>query len=137
MNEIKGINHLAIVVQDLEQSLQFWQGTLGLRLDHVEEIASEGARVAFLPVGDSKIELVEPTESDTGLARYLDKRGPGFHHLCLEVEDLADSLRELKNQGVELINPEPVAGSDGRLYAFLHPRSAGGVLVELYQLSDD
>ncbi|MFP3853990.1 MAG: methylmalonyl-CoA epimerase [Anaerolineales bacterium] len=134
MNEPHNINHLAIVVENMAEALVFWQKTLGLELDHVEEVSRESARVAFLPIGDSRIELVEPTDEGTGLSRFLEKRGPGFHHLCLEVQDLAAKLQQLEAAGVELINPEPVAGSDGRLYAFLHPKSAGGVLIELYQL---
>jgi methylmalonyl-CoA/ethylmalonyl-CoA epimerase len=134
MSKIKGINHLAVVVQDIESALQFWRDTLGLPLEAIEEVQSEGARVAFLPLGESRIELVEPTDPETGLARYLAKRGPGFHHLCLEVEDLAASLAHLDQQGVELVNSEPAIGEDGRKYAFLHPKSANGVLVELYQL---
>jgi methylmalonyl-CoA/ethylmalonyl-CoA epimerase len=134
MNDIKGINHLAIVVEDIESALRFWRDTLGLPLEHIEEVESEGAKVAFLPLGDSRIELVEPTDPETGLARYLAKRGPGFHHLCLEVDDLSASLANLDSQGVELVNSEPAIGQDGRKYAFLHPKSANGVLIELYQL---
>ena len=134
MSEIKGINHLALVVENLEASLAFWRDTVGLELEKVEDVPGEGARVAFMPVGDSRLELVEPTDQDTGLARFLEKRGPGIHHLCLEVDDLEAMLRHLEAGGVELINQEPVEGSDGRLYAFLHPKSANGVLLELYQL---
>lgn len=134
MSQIKGINHLAFVVEDLDSAIQFWQDTVGLELEGIEAIPSEGARVAFMPIGSSRIELVEPTDPETGLARFLDKRGPGFHHLCLEVDDLVGTLERMKEVGVELINEEPATGSDGRLYAFLHPKSAGGVLVELYQL---
>jgi methylmalonyl-CoA/ethylmalonyl-CoA epimerase len=129
-----GINHLALVVEDLDESIQFWSGTLGLKLARVEQVEAEGARVAFLPIGSSQIELVEPTQSDTGLDRFLKKRGPGFHHVCLEVKDLQASMDHLKEHGVELINPTPTRGADGRLYAFIHPHSAGGVLLELYQL---
>lgn len=134
MTDIQRINHLALVVEDLDQALEFWRDTLGLSLEKVEEIPEESAKVAFLPLGTSRIELVQPTEADTGLARFLEKRGPGFHHLCLEVDDIKSSLQRLDAAGVELINPEPVSGSGGRLYAFLHPKSTGGVLVELYQL---
>ena len=137
MNEPHKINHLAIVVENMAEALEFWRDTLGLQLDQVEEIPTEGARVAFLPIGDSRIELVEPITSDTGLSRFLEKRGPGFHHLCFEVKNLAEKLQQLESAGVELINPEPTRGSDGRLYAFLHPKSAGGVLIELYQLPEE
>jgi methylmalonyl-CoA/ethylmalonyl-CoA epimerase len=87
--------------------------------------------VAFLPVGDCDIELVRPTTGDSGVARYLAKRGPGMHHLCLEVEDLDETLQRLKKSGVRLINPQPVAGTGGKRIAFIHPESAFGVLVEL------
>jgi len=97
---------------------------------------TEAARIAFLPLGESEIELVQPTSPDSGLSRYIEKRGPGMHHLCLEVDDLAGMLSRLKASGIQLINEEPKVGEGGRLYAFIHPKSANGVLVELYQLAE-
>jgi methylmalonyl-CoA/ethylmalonyl-CoA epimerase len=108
------------------------QEALGME-PHVEDVPAEKSMVAFLPLGSSEIELVKPTSDDSGLRRYLEKRGPGMHHLCLEVDDLQGMLERLKTAGVQLINETPQTGSGGKLYAFVHPKSANGVLVELYQ----
>jgi methylmalonyl-CoA/ethylmalonyl-CoA epimerase len=134
-NMIKKVNHIAIVVSDLEESLRFWVDALGLKLAHTEHVASQAVDVAFVPVGDSKIELLKPTDSESGVARYLEKRGAGMHHLCFEVDDIVATLTHLKEVGVQLINEAPVVGSDGRKFAFIHPKSANGVLVELYELT--
>ncbi len=134
MPTIKKINHIALLVGDLDGPLDFWRDALGMELSYVHDVPGEQAQIAFLPVGDSEIELVRPTTTDSGLARYLDKRGPGMHHLCLEVDDIAAMLAKLKSKGIELINDEPKEGSDGRKYAFIHPKSAYGVMVELYEL---
>ena len=133
MTTIQRIHHAAIVVQDLEAGLRFWRDALGLQLEHIEDVPEQASRVAFLPIGDAEIELVLPTTDDSGLARYLAKRGPGIHHLCLEVDDLAAALDQLRRHKVRLINEQPVAGAGGRLAAFVHPESTGGVLLELYQ----
>ena len=134
MPEIKRIHHIALLVEDVDASLQFWQDLLGLVPSRISDLPQEAARVAFLPLADSQIELVQPTTSDSGLSRYLHNHGPGMHHLCLEVHDLRELLIRLKSKEVELINTEPEVGEDGRLYAFIHPHSTDGVLVELYQL---
>lgn len=128
------INHIALVVDDLERSLNFWRDGLGLTLEHSEHVPEQQATVAFLPVGESHVELVKPTTADSGLARYLAKRGPGMHHVCVEVEDIAGALARLRAQGFRLIDETPRRGSGGRQYAFVHPESAHGVLVELYEL---
>lgn len=133
--KITKINHIAILVNDLESPLNFWRDALGLELTQVEEVPGEQARIAFLPTGDSEIELVQPTTDDSGLARYLEKRGPGMHHICLEVDDIDGMLAQLKDKGIQLINEEAKVGSDGRRYAFIHPKSASGVMVELYELA--
>ena len=133
MTTIQRIHHAALVVQDLEAGLRFWRDALGLQLEHIEHIPEQGSRVAFLPVGDAEIELVLPTTDDSGIARYLAKRGPGIHHLCLEVDDLTAALDQLRRHNVRLINEHPVAAAGGRLAAFIHPESTGGVLLELYQ----
>jgi methylmalonyl-CoA/ethylmalonyl-CoA epimerase len=132
--KITKINHIAILVSDLESPLNFWRDALGLELTQVEEVPGEQARIAFLPTGDSEIELVQPTTDDSGLARYLEKRGPGMHHICLEVDDIDGMLAQLKENGIQLINEDAKVGSDGRRYAFVHPKSASGVMVELYEL---
>ena len=136
MAKITKINHIAILVNDLDSPLNFWRDALGLELTQVEEVPGEQARIAFLPTGDSEIELVQPTTDDSGLARYLEKRGPGMHHLCLEVDDIDGMLLQLKGKGIQLINEQPKTGSDGRRYAFVHPKSASGVMVELYELPE-
>ena len=132
---IKRIDHIAIVVQDIEQPLSFWQGALGLELTHVEEVPSQESIVAFLPSGQSEIELVKPTTLTSGIAKYLAKRGPGMHHICFEVDDIQATLAQLKARGVELINETPTIGTGGKKIAFIHPRSTSGVLVELYELT--
>ena len=134
MSNIVKVNHVAIVVEDIDKSLSFWRDALGLTLDHVEEVPSQKARVAFLPVGDGEVELVQPTSADTGAGKFLAERGGGMHHLCFEVDDLVGKLEELKGKGVRLINDAPV-DLPGRQLAFIHPKSTGGVLVELYQLT--
>ena len=134
MAKVKRIDHVAILVDDLEKTLAFWRDGLGMELAHVEDVPAEKSMIAFLPIGDSEVELVKPTTDDSGLARYLEKRGPGMHHVCLEVDDIEGMLKRLKEQGVQLINETPVTGSGGKKYAFIHPKSANGVMVELYEL---
>ena len=129
------MNHLAVAVTDLDEALAFYRDALGLTVEHVEDVPTESVRVAFLPLRDGEIELMQPTRDDTGVARWLAKRGNGMHHVCLQVFDIAGTLARLKDHGVELINPEPVRKHDGTLYAFIRPRSAFGVLIELYELT--
>ena len=100
MSQIKKINHVAIVVKDIDESLKFWETALGLKLDHVEDVPSQASKVAFIPVGEGEIELVQPTSSDSGMAAYLEKRGEGMHHLCIEVDDIEAKMQELKDAGV-------------------------------------
>jgi methylmalonyl-CoA/ethylmalonyl-CoA epimerase len=133
MAKIKKVNHVAIAVNDLEGSLGFWRDALGLAVDHVENVPSQKAEVAFIPVGDSEVELVKPTEPDTGVAKFLAERGGGMHHLCFEVDNLEELLADMKAKGVRLINETPQV-LPGRKIAFVHPKSTGGVLVELYEL---
>ena len=134
---IKSINHIAIIVPELEGALDFWEGALGLKLARTEAVPSEGVDVGFLPVGDSNLELMKPTTTDSGVARFLEKRGPGIHHLCFEVDDIEAIMARLREHNVQLINEQPQTGHGGRKYAFVHPKSTGGVLVELYQLSNE
>jgi methylmalonyl-CoA/ethylmalonyl-CoA epimerase len=134
MPTIKKIDHIALVVEDIEDALAFWRDSLGLELERQETVARENSAIAFLPLGDGEIELVQPTTDDSGIAKYLQKRGPGMHHLCLEVDDIAGMLAHLKSRGVQLIHEQPVVGENGKKYAFIHPKSAFGVLVELYEL---
>lgn len=126
------IHHIAVVVQSIEASLEVYRDLLGLELDTVTDIPSDRVRIAFLEVGESKVELVEPTDDTTGVARYLGSRGEGFHHVCFEVANLAEELTRLAIDGVELIDTAPRRGAEGPV-AFLHPRSCHGVLVELIE----
>ncbi len=137
MTSVKRINHIAIIVDEIDDALLFWRDALGLKITHVEEVPDQDSIVAFLPVGNTEIELVKPTSEESGIARYLKKRGPGFHHICLEVDDIKALLESLKASGVRLINSEPVIGTGGRRIAFVHPESTHGVLVELYELSPE
>lgn len=130
---IRKINHVAIVVPDIDEALAFWRDALGLELSHVEDMPTQESLIAFLPTGNSEVELVKPTTETSGLARYMAKRGPGMHHICLEVDDIKGVLARLKEKGVQLINEEPTIGARGGKIAFIHPKSTGGVLVELYE----
>lgn len=134
MPKIKKIDHVALVVGDIDEALAFWRDALGIALDHVDEVPRENSAIAFLPLGESEIELVQPTTDDSGVAKYLEKRGPGMHHLCLEVDDIEAMLAQLKGKGIQLIHEEPVVAESGKKYAFIHPKAAFGVLVELYEL---
>lgn len=133
MPSITRINHVAVVVDDLEKSLSFWRDALGMDLHELRDVPAEQSQVAFLPLEGSEVELVKPTSSDSGIAKYLAKRGPGMHHICLEVDDIVGMLAQLKGRSVRLINEQPRVAADGRKYAFVHPESTGGVLVELYE----
>jgi len=135
MAEVKKINHVAIVVKDIDASLSFWHDALGLTLDHIEDVPSQQSKVAFIPIGDSEIELVQPTTSESGVAKYLEKRGEGMHHLCIEVDQIESVLDMLRDKGIQLINQTAVE-LPGRKMAFIHPKSANGVLVELYELTE-
>ena len=126
------VHHVAIVVRDMNRALAFYRDQLRLPLDVLLPIESDGVRIAFLPVGESNIELVEPIDRGTGVARFLEARGEGFHHVCLEVDDIAAELERLGEQGVELIDSVPRRGAEGPV-AFIHPRSCHGVLVELIE----
>ena len=134
MAKIKKINHVAIAVEDIQAALGFWQDALGIPLDHIEDVPSQQAQVAFLPVGSSEVELVQPTSEETGTARFLKERGGGMHHLCLEVDDIEETLQRLKDANVELIDQDPRQGHGGVKFAFIHPKASGGTLVELYQV---
>ena len=133
MAKVLKINHVAIAVEDIQAALGFWQNALGIPLDHIEDVPSQQAWVAFLPLGGSEVELVQPTVEETGTAKFLKERGGGMHHLCLEVDDIEGMLAQLKEAGIRLINETPLE-LEGRRMAFIHPKSASGVLVELYEI---
>jgi methylmalonyl-CoA/ethylmalonyl-CoA epimerase len=134
MPRVKSINHVAMVVADMNTSLSFWRDALGLEVRGLRDVPAESSRIAFLPLAGSQVELVLPTSADSGVAKFLGKRGPGMHHICLEVDDLDTMLGQLKARGIRLIHEEALDGAAGVKYAFVHPESTGGVLVELYQI---
>jgi methylmalonyl-CoA/ethylmalonyl-CoA epimerase len=137
MSSVCRINHVAIVVEDIDAALKFWRDGLGLEVTHVEDVPDQDSVVAFLPTGQSEVELVKPTSDESGIARYLHRRGPGMHHICFEVDDIESCLQRLNKLDIRLINDEPVIGTGGKKIAFIHPESTHGVLVELYQLTAD
>jgi methylmalonyl-CoA/ethylmalonyl-CoA epimerase len=126
------IHHVALVVRSIEDAVPFWRDMLGLELEAIMDVEHDAVRIAFLGVGESKIELVQPTDDTTGVARFLDAKGEGFHHVCFEVANLAEALIRLELDGLELIDTVPRRGAEGPV-AFIHPRSCHGVLVELIE----
>ena len=126
------IHHVAIVVRSIDGSIPLWRDLLGLELEDVMDIPTDQVRIAFLGVGESKVELVEPTDDTTGVARFLESKGEGFHHVCFEVDNLAEALIRLELDGLELIDTAPRRGAEGPV-AFIHPHSCQGVLVELIE----
>ncbi|MFN2297375.1 MAG: methylmalonyl-CoA epimerase [Anaerolineales bacterium] len=131
--EIGKINHVAVVVADIDAALAFWRDALGLSLAGVKDMPEQKSKIAFLPLDDSEIELVEPTDPDSGIAKYLSKRGPGLHHICLETSDLDAAIARLKEKGIRLVGNGPSTGAGGQRMVFIHPKCTGGVLVELYE----
>lgn len=131
INLFKKIDHIGVAVKKLEDSLSIFQGLLGMNYSEIEEVPEQKVRVACLSVGESKIELLESTSPDGNIARYIEKRGEGIHHIAFEVDNLKEVLEDLKRKGIQLIDQEPRSGADGALIAFLHPKSTNGVLIEL------
>jgi methylmalonyl-CoA epimerase len=132
VKRIGRVHHVALIVRSIDASLGLWRDALTLDLETIMDIPSDGVRIAFLGVGESKIELVEPTDPSTGVARFLESKGEGFHHVCFEVPNLAEALLRLEIDGIELIDSAPRRGAEGPV-AFLHPRACHGVLVELIE----
>ncbi len=129
----KGLDHVAIAVQDLDRAIELYRDTFGLELSEVEEVPEQQVRTAIFGRGSGRIELICPTSKDSGVARFLEKRGEGLHHICLEVEDLDAAMEELKKRGANLIDESPKPGAGGARVAFLHPKGTRGVLTELRQ----
>lgn len=127
---IEGIDHVGIAVRSIAEARLFWEA-LGLTVEEVEEVPHEGVRVAMIPCGGSRIELLEPTRDDSPIARFLERRGPGIHHLCLASDGVLADDQRLRAAGFEVLRPEPTRGAGGCWVQFVHPRSAGGVLLEL------
>ena len=126
------IRHLGIAVDSIEERLPLWE-SFGLKLDHTEKVDSEGVTTAHLKVGDYEIELLEPTGKDTPVGKFIDKKGPGIHHLALEVDDIEKTLVKAKKNGLEPIGEAPRQGAENTLIAFFHPKDTGGVLLEIVQ----
>ncbi len=135
MPRVIRVNHIGLAASDMAQALQVFSDGMGLPVAGDELVPGDAVRVTFLPVGESRIEFLEPVGEEGPVQKFIEKRGPGMHHICLEVEDLPGMLARLKERGVELIDQEPRPGAHGSLVAFVHPRSASGVLVELVESS--
>lgn len=127
------IHHIGIATTGIDDASGVWRDLLGLQADHTEEVAAQKVRVCMLPVGDSRFELIEPMSADSPISKFLDKRGGGIHHVAVSVEDIRAALAGLKAKGAKLIDEEPRIGAGGCLVAFIHPSSAGGVLLELVE----
>lgn len=129
----KKVDHIGFAVPSLAQSLGFYRDALGLHLHEIEDVPEQMVRVAMLPVGETNLEFLEPTNPASPIAKFLEKKGSGIHHVALQVDDLETVLNNLKNLGYKLINDKPVPGAGGKLIAFVHPAATGGVLLELCQ----
>jgi methylmalonyl-CoA/ethylmalonyl-CoA epimerase len=130
------IDHLGIATKGIDEALKFWQDALGLEKTHTEIVEEQKVRVAMLPIGDTRVELLEPTSEDSPISKFLEKRGGGIHHIAVEVEDIRAALLKLKAEGMRLIDETPRTGAEGCLVAFVHPSSSNGVLLELVQKSE-
>lgn len=133
---IRKLDHLGVAVRSIAEARGFWEA-LGLEIEDVEEVEAEGVRVAMLPLGEIRIELLEPTREDSPIAKFLERRGPGLHHVCLASDAIDADERGLREAGVELLRPEPTRGAGGARVQFVHPKSAGGVLVEVSEPGED
>lgn len=129
----RSVDHIAVVVEDIDRALGFYRDGLGLRVIERRAVPEEGVEVASLSLGSASLELVRPLDSESGVARFLEKRGPGLHHVCLQVGDIEVALEQLRDTGADLIHEQARTGADGIRYAFIHPKSASGVLIELYE----
>lgn len=127
------LDHIGIAIEGLEQALVFYRDQLGLHLEESEEVGSQQVRAHFLPAGEPKLELLEATQPESTIAKYVARRGPGLHHIAFRVDDIHQALAELKMRGVRLIDETPRPGAEGALVAFIHPSASHGVLVELKQ----
>ncbi|MFN0140565.1 MAG: methylmalonyl-CoA epimerase [Pyrinomonadaceae bacterium] len=127
------INHLGIATKSIDEALKFWSDALGLENVHTEIVEDQKVRVAMLPIGESRVELLEPTADDSPISKFLEKRGGGIHHIAVEVDDIEAALARLKANGMRLIDESPRIGAEGCLVAFVHPASTSGVLLELVQ----
>lgn len=127
------VAHIGIATKTLDEGLAVWRDAVGLQLEHTEEVSEQGVKVAMLALGDTHVELLEPTSADSAVGKFLAKRGPGIHHIAIEVKDIHAALAELKDKGARLIDEKPRVGAGNCLVAFVHPSSTNGVLLELVQ----
>jgi len=127
------LDHIGIAVDDLDTAIELYREKLGFDVESVADVPGFGVKVAFLPLGEGNVELVQPVADDSAMAKFLEKKGPGFHHLCFRVDDIRAELARLEDAGVQLVDKEPREGAHGTLVAFLHPKSTGGVLIELVE----
>jgi len=131
------VDHIGIATRSIEESLKFWRDALGLEVKHTETVEEQGVNVAMLPAGEPRVELLEPTGPASPVAKFLEKRGPGIHHVAVRVDDIRAALARLKSEGARLIDEEPRVGAGGCLVAFVHPAASGGVLLELVEHLQD
>lgn len=131
---IKRVAHIAVAVRSVEEASRFFEQVLGLRCERTEVVETEKAKVAFFPLGETEIELVEGMEKGNPLERFLEKRGEGIHHICLEVANLDETMGQLREAGVPLLDETPRPGADGTRVAFIHPKGAHGILIELVEV---
>lgn len=129
----KGLDHVAIAVKDLDRAIALYRDALGLELSEIEEVPEQQVRTAIFGHGMGRVELISPTTSESGVARFLEKRGEGLHHICIEVEDIEAAIAAMKSRGAPLIDETPKPGAGGARVAFIHPKGSHGVLVELRQ----
>lgn len=130
---MRKIEHIGIAVDNLDEANALYRALLGVAHYKIEEVVSEAVRTSFFEVGDTKIELLEATSSDSPIAKFISKKGAGVHHIAYDVEDIYATMKRLQEEGFVLINDEPKRGADNKLVCFIHPKSAGGVLIELCQ----
>jgi methylmalonyl-CoA epimerase len=135
--KLRNIDHIGIAVSNLMESLAFWQSALGIELHGIEEVAEQKVRTAFLPVDDTEVELLEPAGLDSPVAKFIEKRGEGLHHVAIRVDNIDAALAELKAKGVQLIDEVPRKGAGGARIAFVHPKATHGVLLELCERTEE
>jgi methylmalonyl-CoA/ethylmalonyl-CoA epimerase len=131
------VDHIGVATPSIEEALKFWRDALGLEVKHTETVEEQGVHVAMLPAGEPRVELLEPTGPASPVAKFLEKRGPGIHHVAVRVSDIRAALARLKREGARLIDEEPRVGAGGCLVAFVHPSASGGVLLELVEHTPD
>jgi methylmalonyl-CoA/ethylmalonyl-CoA epimerase len=136
LSVIRGVDHIGIAVRSIDETRGFYEA-MGLEISAIEEVPHEGVRVAMIPCGDSRIELLEPLGDDSPISKFLERRGPGMHHLCLRTSDVHEADASLRGAGLRLLRDQPGPGAEGAIVQFVHPASSGGVLVEISEASVD